>query len=62
MNGALDAIHNLLQSSSCKSTSVSVSVCHKLRKGDRNSLFKNGDDFARKNYRPVTVLPVMSKI
>ena len=33
-----------------------------LKKGDITSLFKNGDAFAKKNYRPITVLPAMSKI
>ena len=26
-----------------------------LKKGDITSLFKNGDDFAKKNYRPITI-------
>ena len=32
-----------------------------LRKGDITSLFKNGDAFAKKNYRPIIVLPAISK-
>ena len=35
---------------------------NELKKGDITSLFKNGDAFAKKNYRPITVLPAMSKI
>ena len=33
-----------------------------LKKGDIISLFRNGDAFAKKNYRPIIVLPAMSKI
>ena len=33
-----------------------------LKKGDITSLFKNGDAFAKSNYRPITVLPAISKI
>ena len=33
-----------------------------LKKGDITSLFKNGDAFAKKNYRPITILPAISKI
>ena len=33
-----------------------------LKKGDITSLFKNDDAFAKKNYRPITVLPAISKI
>ena len=33
-----------------------------LQKLQNRSLFKNGDAFAKKNYRPITVLPAMSKI
>ena len=33
-----------------------------LKKGDITSLFKSSDAFAKKNYRPITVLPAISKI
>jgi len=35
---------------------------NELKKGDIASHVKNGDAFAKKNYRPMTVLPAMSKI
>ena len=35
---------------------------NELSKGDITSLYKNGDAFAKKNYRPITVLSAMSKI
>ena len=35
---------------------------NELKKEDITSLFKNDDAFAKKNYRPITVLPAMSKI
>ena len=35
---------------------------NELKKGDLTFLFKNGNVFAKKNYRPITVLPAMSKI
>ena len=34
----------------------------KLKKGDIKSLFKYGDAVAKKNYRPITVLPAISNI
>ena len=33
-----------------------------LKKGDITSLFKNGDAFDKKNYRPITILSAISKI
>ena len=33
-----------------------------LKKGEIQSLLKNGDAFAKKNYRPITILPAISKI
>ena len=35
---------------------------NELKKGDITSLLKNGDAFAKKNYKPITVLPAISKI
>ena len=35
---------------------------NELKKGDITSPFENGDAFAEKNYRPMTVLPAMTKI
>ena len=37
-------------------------IPNELKKGDITSLFKNGDAFAKKNYRPITILLAMSKI
>ena len=34
---------------------------NELKKGEIVSLFKNSDAFAKKNYNPMTVLPVLSK-
>ena len=33
-----------------------------LKKGEITSLFRNGDAFAKKKYRPITILPAISKI
>ena len=34
----------------------------KLKMGEVSSLFKNEDPFNKKNYRPITVLPAVSKV
>ena len=34
----------------------------KLKMGDVSSLFKGGDPFIKKKYRPITVLPSVSKV
>ena len=35
---------------------------NELKDGDVNALFKNSDSFYKKNYRPITVLPSVSKV
>ena len=35
---------------------------HELKAGDITALFKKGDTFSKKNYRPITVLSAISKI
>ena len=42
--------------------SLSIKESIELKKGDITSLFKNGDACAKLNYRPITVLPAMSKV
>ena len=50
-------IQNLFSSGLSKGT-----FPKELKTGDISSLFKKGDAFAKKNYRPITVLPSVSKI
>ena len=33
-----------------------------MKDGDVSTLFKNNDSFRKKNYRPITVLPSVSKV
>ena len=51
------AIQNLFNSGLSKST-----FPKELKAGDISSLFKKEDAFTKKNYRPITVLPSVSKI
>ncbi len=51
------AIQNLFNSA------LAIGVFPKeLKAGDISSIFKKGDAFSKKNYRPITVLPSVSKI
>ena len=51
------AIRNLFNSGLSKST-----FPKELKAGDISSFFKKGDAFTKKKYRPITVLPSVSKI